>query len=41
VTGGQSGVAGLANARGTQVSVRVTGSGADRVASEIMIKEKS
>ncbi|MEZ5286651.1 MAG: hypothetical protein R2712_17950 [Vicinamibacterales bacterium] len=41
VTGGQSGVAGLANARGTQVSVTVTGSGADRVASEIMIKEKS
>lgn len=40
VTGGQSGVAGLANSKGTDVTVKVRGTGADRVATEIAIKEK-
>lgn len=40
VTGGQSGVAGLANSKGTDVTVKFRGAGADRIATEIAIKEK-
>lgn len=40
VTGGQSGIAGLANSKGTDVTVKFRGTGDDRVASEITIKEK-
>jgi NADH dehydrogenase FAD-containing subunit len=40
VTGGQSGIAGLANSKGTDVTVKFRGTGADRVATEITIKEK-
>ena len=40
VIGGQSGVAGLANSKGTDVTVKFRGTGADRVASEITIHEK-
>ncbi len=39
VVGAQSGVAGLANSRNTMVSVRFTGSGPDRVATEIVVHE--
>ena len=40
VTGGQSGVAGLVNSKGTTVTVKFRGTGADRVASDITIGEK-
>jgi hypothetical protein len=40
VVGGQGGVAGLANSAKTMVSVRFAGSGADRVATEIVVHEK-
>ncbi|MEZ5286395.1 MAG: hypothetical protein R2712_16615 [Vicinamibacterales bacterium] len=40
ITGGESGEAGLANSKGTTVSVSFEGSGADRVATEITINEK-
>lgn len=40
VTGGQSGVAGLVNSKGTKVKVKFSGTGADRVASDITIGEK-
>jgi hypothetical protein len=40
VVGGQSGVAGLANSKGTDVVVKFRGTGANRVATEITIKEK-
>lgn len=40
VTGGQSGVAGLANAKGTEVSVKFKGTGENRLATEITIREK-
>jgi len=40
VTGGQSGVAGLANSKGTNVTVKFRGTGADRMATEITIREK-
>lgn len=39
VTGGESGVAGLVNSKGTTVKVTFSGTGADRVASEIAIIE--
>lgn len=41
VTGGESGMAGLANSKGTDVTVKYRGAGADRVATEITIKEKN
>ena len=40
VTGGQSGVAGLANSKGTDVTVKFRGTGADRLATEIAIRER-
>ncbi|MGE0812492.1 MAG: hypothetical protein AB7O28_02030 [Vicinamibacterales bacterium] len=40
VIGGRSGVAGLANAKGTQVIVKYRGTGTDRVASEITIHDQ-
>jgi len=40
VTGGQSGVAGLANSRGSEVTVKFRGTGEDRVATEIAIRPK-
>lgn len=40
VTGGQSGIAGLANSKGTDVTVKFRGMGANRVATEITIREK-
>jgi hypothetical protein len=41
VTGADSGLAGLTNADGPRVSVTFTGTGADRVASEIAVKVRS
>jgi hypothetical protein len=41
VTGADSGIAGLANAEGTRVTVRFTGEGDDRVASDITVHAKS
>jgi hypothetical protein len=40
VTGGQSGVAGLANSKGTDVVVKFKGSGDNRLATDITIREK-
>ena len=40
VTGGQSGVAGLANSKGTDVTVKYSGHGEERVATEITIHQK-
>jgi hypothetical protein len=40
VTGGQSGVAGLANSKGTDVTVKYSGHGEERVATEITIRQK-
>ena len=40
VVGGQSGIAGLANSKGTDVVVKFRGSGDNRVATEITIREK-
>lgn len=40
VTGGQSGVAGLANSKGTEVTVKYSGHGEERVATEITIRQK-
>lgn len=40
VVGGQSGVAGLANSKGTDVVVKFRGTGENRVATEITIKKK-
>jgi hypothetical protein len=40
VVGGQSGVAGLANSKGTDVVVKFRGTGNNRVATEITIREK-
>jgi hypothetical protein len=40
VTGGQSGVAGLANSKGTDVTVKYSGHGEERIATEITIREK-
>jgi hypothetical protein len=37
VNGADRGVAGLADTKGTRVTVRVTGEGADRVATEITV----
>jgi hypothetical protein len=39
VTGAQSGIAGLANTTRTQVSVKFTGTGANRIATEITVRE--
>ena len=39
VTGGQSGVAGLANSKGTDVTVKYSGHGEERVATEITIRQ--
>ena len=41
VTGAKDGVAGLANADDTDVTIKVTGTGADRVATEITVDKKS
>jgi hypothetical protein len=41
VTGAKDGVAGLANADDTDVTVKVTGTGADRLATEITVDKKS
>jgi len=41
VTGGQSGVAGLANSKGTDVTVKYSGHGEARVATEITIRQKT
>ena len=41
VTGAKDGVAGLANADDTNVTIKVTGTGADRVATEITVDKKS
>jgi hypothetical protein len=40
VTGAKDGVAGLANADDTDVTIKVTGTGADRVATEITVEKK-
>lgn len=40
VTGGQSGIAGLANSKGTDVTVKFRGTGNDRIATDITIAEK-
>lgn len=39
VTGAQSGIAGLANTTRTQVTVKFTGTGTNRVATEIAVRE--
>ncbi len=41
VSGGQSGVAGLANSKGTEVTVKYAGHGEERVATEITIRQKT
>ena len=41
VTGAKDGVAGLANAADTDVTVKFTGTGADRLATEITVDKKS
>jgi hypothetical protein len=41
VTGADRGIAGLANAEGTRVTVRFTGEGDNRVASDITVHAKS
>ena len=41
VTGAKDGVAGLANADDTDVTIKVTGTGADRLATEITVDKKS
>jgi type IV secretory pathway VirB9-like protein len=41
VTGAKDGVAGLANASNSNVTIKFTGTGADRVATEITVDKKS
>ncbi len=41
VTGAQTGIAGLANASGTKVTVKTKGEGLARIASDIMVEQKS
>ena len=41
VTGAKDGVAGLVNADDTDVTIKVTGTGADRLATEITVDKKS
>jgi hypothetical protein len=41
VTGAEGGVAALADAAGVEVTIKVTGKGADRVATDITIDKKS